>query len=1223
MLSRDSITNNNDECVNCPGKNISELTNKENAIQFSHLNSIHLKEDEIKNYSDKLEWGINNNEVRNIAITGSYGSGKSSIIKSFIKNKKLEEKSLSISFANFENDDKLIKKEEIEFNIVNQILYSEKKSKLRNSRFKRITNKSEKEKILTIAFLLLFIYTVINIFFPSLNNKISIFPYCEFQKYFFIPLFIIQTFYILYHIYDDVINFRITKISPTDIQITNENKELTESILNKYYDEILNFFLVSDIEIVFIEDLDRYEGSVSIFTHLRQINEQLNNSKDLDNKKITFVYAVKDDLLKDEHTKTKFFDLIIPILPFINSNTSREFIITKLKELDNDILDNNPNIKNLIKEISPYINDTRTALNIKNEFIIFKDQYISNWEKNNPDEKDKLISSSPYDKILAIVVYKNLFAKDYVNLLCNSFDSLVYSIFYYKEEFLKNSISEKETRIKEIDDEIKKFKTSHIPDIESLNKIMINSLIILLVEKDISLNSIEINKERITLRNLHIDENFKTLKENIKYRKNNWSEFTNTNISFQQLVESSGIDYNKEYDKIKSISEGIIERLQKEKLELNKEISIIKSKSISDLIKRISDSEIFEKSKFKIEQKDGEKVDREALLYELKLLFILVKNGYLNEQYLNYISHKHEGLLDFEDIRFRNKIIDNIEPDFNYKIKNIEDFMDDISQSHFNSKTIFNYSILNFLLKNFDKHNDEINLFYDNLFTNENYQKDFIIGAFANLDEKYVFKFYHKVIYKKAFWKNIVDNKEITNQIILNILKESNPDKLLSQLNSEDKLLEYLKENENILKDISAEQLELLHTNISFKISDLNNITKFEVQEFIYKNNLYHINETNLEIINTKINEINIPEWKISNLSKLYNEPLDDYLYYNINEFLDVLYYPKIKKEENGQSVINWILTNENVKDVYRYIKEIEFVLDSLNIDITVIDFDKSLFKPLLEFQRIKPSWYNIKIIYSITGLTNELIAFINLNKNILEHDQDLSIDNDDELICEIIKSNKIEEFKIFDATDIEFEEIDDYVDFTKFIEYIIDTKRVELNTEIFNVINNENKLHFINQYIRQDLDLDELEIEAKVYAKLIIESEDQISKFLIGYILNDFNKIDFEEEAIISLISDYIIENNSNVDFNILDKLMYYIDEESVKLNLISIKFKLSPHLAEDDVIELLKHTSTFEAIEEKENYKVELNDVNNEILNYLKSKKIIKHHYSNNTENKYTITF
>ncbi|WP_229731952.1 YobI family P-loop NTPase, partial [Chishuiella changwenlii] len=140
---------------------------EEDNVQFSHLNSIHLKEDEIKNYSEKLDWGIKNKAVKNIAITGSYGSGKSSIIKSFIKNENLDKKSLSISFANFENNDDLIIKDEIEFNIVNQILYSEKKSKLRNSRFKRISNKSWIEKSISILFILVFLYTVINLFFPS------------------------------------------------------------------------------------------------------------------------------------------------------------------------------------------------------------------------------------------------------------------------------------------------------------------------------------------------------------------------------------------------------------------------------------------------------------------------------------------------------------------------------------------------------------------------------------------------------------------------------------------------------------------------------------------------------------------------------------------------------------------------------------------------------------------------------------------------------------------------------------------------------------------------------------------------------------------------------------------------------------------------------------------------------------------------------------------------
>ena len=39
------------------------------------------KGDEDKKYSKILEWALKNQNIKNIALTGSYGSGKSSIIK--------------------------------------------------------------------------------------------------------------------------------------------------------------------------------------------------------------------------------------------------------------------------------------------------------------------------------------------------------------------------------------------------------------------------------------------------------------------------------------------------------------------------------------------------------------------------------------------------------------------------------------------------------------------------------------------------------------------------------------------------------------------------------------------------------------------------------------------------------------------------------------------------------------------------------------------------------------------------------------------------------------------------------------------------------------------------------------------------------------------------------------------------------------------------------------
>ncbi|GEM53716.1 putative membrane protein YobI [Empedobacter brevis NBRC 14943 = ATCC 43319] len=1228
MFSKESIIKYCNAIINYIEKIKSHFEKKEEEkeMHFSHLNAVHLENEEIQNYTDKLSWGINNNEVKNIAITGSYGTGKSSIIKSFVKNKNLMDISLTISFANFENNEELIKKEEIEFNIVNQIIYSEKHGKLNNSRFKRIANKSWNHKFWSIFFIVVYLYTIINIFFPSINGKLSIFPYWEYQKNIYVIIFIIQTFIVLYRLYDDVINFRITKISPTDIEITNDNKESNESILSKYYDEILNFFLNSKVEIVFIEDLDRFNGSLSIFTHLRQINEQLNNSKDLKHKKITFVYAVKDDLLDDEHKKTKFFDLIIPILPFINSNTSREFITKKISELEGDLLNNNK-LKNIIKEVSPYINDTRTAINLINEFIVFKQQYISNWEKNNQNITP-IATKLPLDKIFGIIVYKNLYTYDYVNLLYNNFESIVYSIFYNKDEFIKNSISNKTKRIEEIEKEISELEAIYIPDIESLNKIMINSFILLLNANYNDLINIKINRDNINLENLHKNENFQTLKDDIKIKQNGYNNFERTTITFESIKKKSGLNYQKEYENIKKKSENEIEKLQKEKNELNKSIGIVKSKSVSELINRYSNENLSKYTKVNEITENDEDANNKIILHKNQLLFFLIKYGYINEQYLNYISHKHEGLLDFNDLKFRNKILDNVNPEFNYEIKNINDFMEDLSPSHFNSRAIFNYLILDFLIKNSNKFEYEYSLFYSNLLSDEEFQKDFIAGAFSSLSQENRFKFYYKLIESESFWKNLENQNEIINAIIISIIKEkeNQRNKLLIKLNIEKKLIEYLKYNEEILKEATKEDINSLNMNVSYKITDLNHFIDDDTQRYIYENNMYYINESNLEVINSKITQKNIKDWKLSNLWNFSVEPLDDYIYENIKEFLENIYFSNVTEEDgNGISILNRILTNENIDSDYtkRYIKDIKFQIDLYDIDFSVIDFDDNLFKPLLEFNRVKPSWNNVKIIYSRTQLTDELLSFINLNKNEIENDQDLSIENDEELIASLIKSDKIEDFRIFDATDIKFDEIEDYIDYIKFIEYIITTNRIDLNTEVFNIINEENKLHFINNYIRQDLDLNELEIDKYTYSRLIKESEQEIATFLVKLILNDFDKIDFEEERIVSMLIEYINENNINVDFNILDYLLSHIDEENIKIDLISIKFRLCPHLAEDDVITLLKHTDTFRNIEEKQNYKIELNEVNNEILNYLKSKKIIKHHFVNHTENKYTITF
>nr|GFB99112.1 hypothetical protein [Tanacetum cinerariifolium] len=98
------------------------------------------------------------------------------------------------------------------------------------------------------------------------------------------------------------------------------------SVLHKNVDEIIYCFERSDIRVVVIEDLDRF-GTQEIFFRLREINFTIRHSPQV-RRPIHFIYAIREELFTVAD-KTKFFDLIIPVIPVVNSENSRE----KLYEL--------------------------------------------------------------------------------------------------------------------------------------------------------------------------------------------------------------------------------------------------------------------------------------------------------------------------------------------------------------------------------------------------------------------------------------------------------------------------------------------------------------------------------------------------------------------------------------------------------------------------------------------------------------------------------------------------------------------------------------------------------------------------------------------------------------------------------------------------------------------------------------------------------------------------
>lgn len=375
-------------------------------------------------------------QIKNIAITGRYGAGKSSIWESFAhKRIFLKTKNpIRISFANFNNTQNTqtntkFAEFEIERVIIQQLIYSKENKDLKYSSFKKI-NIVQNYKIFFLAFLYLFLFSATSfatgiIFFPASTKIIlsQVNQYYAYDK--FITIFSILTiisflFYITSWLIFKASKIKISKLCINNIELSFDKNN---SLFDKYLNEIVYFFEATKSKIVIIEDLDRFDSSLKIFTKLREINTLLNNYPAIQKTgTVKFIYMIKDDTLS-KYERTKFFDYIIPVIPTLSVSNSASIFRREL------INQNNHNEKidlddDYLLSLQDHLKDFRLLKNCINEFYIYKDEikniktelldYEINALLNKQDTTyiDKLINK----KIFSLVLYKNLFPRDFSSL---------------------------------------------------------------------------------------------------------------------------------------------------------------------------------------------------------------------------------------------------------------------------------------------------------------------------------------------------------------------------------------------------------------------------------------------------------------------------------------------------------------------------------------------------------------------------------------------------------------------------------------------------------------------------------------------------------------------------------------------------------------------------------------------------------------------------------------
>ena len=136
-------------------------------------------------------------------------------------------------------------------------------------------------------------------------------------------------------------------------------------------------------------------------------------------------------MFKDKD-RTKFFDYMLPVIPIVNFSNSgdrlKKMLVKSSTEINNDLID----------DLSLFVDDMRLLYNIMNEFYVYSEKISDKLDKN---------------KLLAILVYKNLFPKDFVELSENKGE--LYETISSKSKYIQESISEVDIKIKELKERVK------------------------------------------------------------------------------------------------------------------------------------------------------------------------------------------------------------------------------------------------------------------------------------------------------------------------------------------------------------------------------------------------------------------------------------------------------------------------------------------------------------------------------------------------------------------------------------------------------------------------------------------------------------------------------------------------------------------------------------------------------------------------------------------------
>lgn len=954
-------------------------------------------------YLNALKWAIDSKKARNIALSGPYGSGKSSVIDTFLKNNpSIKKRSIKISMATFveealndkgtfEKQKIKLEKDEIEKGILKQLFYKVDYRKIPQSRYRKLHRISFWRIFAIITALILACLLVGYVFWPSaLSSAISKIIVAgatvKFPKWLSLTaatIFVVGCITAISALYRSILSrFKVKEIKlPKDVSVQNSN-ENQDTIFNKNMDEIVYFFEETKYSIVFFEDFDRLSNT-SIFVHLRELNIILNNY-DAIKDPIIFVYAVKDDIFTDVD-RTKFFDFIIPIVPIINSTNSGEILLKKLDESKK--LQKEHNIsESFVMDVSPYISDMRILQNIYNEFVVYKSTLTTGQGLKLLDEP-----------MLALIIFKNLHPREFAELQMET--GIVKQAFKDKENFVSEKRKEIQERIDASTEVLENVRTDLFATRKSLKCAFLCEIT----------NSIGFARDFAPAGKGSISA---TTFMRDDYDIPDWSGIDSCRGYYTAWGASngysfSGSDFDKAYEKFiqnyKAVDliEGNKIEEEKNLVEtMKRQVYELSSKSLAELIDKYGINSVLSTN---VKSND--------------LLVFFLRRGYIDEKYVDYINYFKATSITTEDMNYILGIKNLSPKPYNYKLTRTDLVVERLQPYEFEQEVIYNFDLLECLLSTED-FDEKLNLYINQLSNGSEASWKFI-DEFIDITK-------HKQRFIKILaaqwnkmWDSVFENSVLTLErkfFYLSLLISYASIESIVSMNANGSLTAFFVSNGDILQRLSSlddEKTINVITSLEIKFADIQieNVSA-HVLDYVFDNNFFDINfEMINRIVEYKDKEL-VPSLKTKNYStllKLNYVPLLNYIEDNIGVYTDEIILLGTNTEENIDAIVK--LLELNVGSKCRHIQIIAnenfYVEDITSICLNIWkehkEYVTSIWNTIITKEKLKPSWQNFNNYWHYLGHTAVSINYMCKNIDALIKDDSTCID-DESFVKEFIE---------------------------------------------------------------------------------------------------------------------------------------------------------------------------------------------------------------------------